>query len=164
MDEDRSTPVGNEAGPRVPLGLMPPTYLLVAIGLMVVLHLFLPVGRLIRWPWNLVGALPIAAGLVLAMVADQQFKRRGTTVKPFQASSALVTDGAFRISRHPMYLGMVLLLLGIALCLGSLTPLAIPFVFACFIDVFFIRGEEQQMAEQFGETYREYESRVRRWL
>jgi len=143
---------------------MPPTYLLIALVLMAALHWLVPAVDLIPWPWGLSGSLLVAAGLVLAVVADRQFKRHDTTVKPFQASSDLVTEGAFRWSRHPMYLGMVLAALGIALCLGSLTALAVPFVFAWFLDVVFIRPEEQHMAEQFGGAYAEYQARVRRWL
>ena len=67
------------------MGLMPPTYLLIAVILVAVLHWLLPVVRLSPWPWGLSGSLLTAAGLVLAVVADQQFKRRGTTVEPFQA-------------------------------------------------------------------------------
>jgi protein-S-isoprenylcysteine O-methyltransferase Ste14 len=164
MDEYRSLPEPSAVKWRPPLGLMPPTYLLVAIILTVVLHVMLPVVHLIPWPWNLSGVILIAGGIVLAVVADQQFKRRATTVKPFQASSALVTDGAFRLSRHPMYLGMALAVLGIAVCLGSLSPLAVPPAFAFLLDVLFVGPEERHMAEQFDEAYEQYRSRVRRWL
>ena len=63
-----------------------------------------------------------------------------------------------------MYLGMVLILLGDAVVLGSLTPFAVPPAFAWLFSVRFIRLEEQRLAQLFGEQYREYQSRVRRWL
>lgn len=62
-----------------------------------------------------------------------------------------------------MYLGMVLILLGDAMVLGSLTPFAVPPAFAWLLSARFIRLEEQRLAQLFGEQYREYQSRVRRW-
>jgi protein-S-isoprenylcysteine O-methyltransferase Ste14 len=88
----------------------------------------------------------------------------GTTVKPLGKSTALVTSGPFRISRHPMYVGFVLVLLGAAMMLGTLTPFIIGAAFAIFIDVVFVRFEERKMEHQFGEAWREYKRRVRRWL
>ena len=104
---------------------MPPTYLLASIVAMVALHFLLPGMKLISFPWRLLGIVPFVVGVALNLLADGAFKRRRTTVKPFEESSALVTEGVFRITRNPMYLGFVLILLGIALGLGSLVPFAV---------------------------------------
>jgi len=147
-----------------PLGLLPPTWFLLSIGLMALLWWLAPAMVHVAWPWTACGALPIAVGVGLAVVADQQFKRHGTTVMPFQESSALVTGGAFAFSRHPMYLGMAVALLGIAIALGVLTPFVVPVGFAVFVHVAFVRHEERDMAAQFGKEYLDYRKRVRCWL
>jgi len=144
--------------------VLPPTYLLVAILAMIGLYFLLPMGTLAPFPWNLAGVVPLLIGLVLAIIADRAFKEHKTTVKPFEPSSVLVTEGTFSFSRHPMYLGFVLLLLGIAVLLGALAPFVVVLVFAVLMDQVFIRVEERMMEEQFGDAWRAYKRRVRRWL
>ena len=144
--------------------LQPPTYLWISIGLMVVLHFLIPVKKLVPWPWNLLGILPLALGAVTNLLADQAFHKAGTTVKPFQESTFLITDGVFRISRNPMYLGFVLILIGIAILMGSISPILIILLFAILMDKIFIQVEEQMLAEKFAETWLDYRRQVRRWI
>ncbi len=143
---------------------MPPTYFLGAIILSVALHFLLPVRQLLAFPWRLVGLAPLVAGIVLNLLADQAFKTHDTTVKPFQKSSTLVTGGAFAISRNPMYLGMTLILLGIAAVLGSATPFVVVPVFTVLLDRIFIVQEEQMLEDTFGDQFRQYRERVHRWI
>jgi protein-S-isoprenylcysteine O-methyltransferase Ste14 len=144
--------------------VLPPTYLVAAIIVMVALHFVLPVKRILSFPWNLLGLLPLALGAALNIVADRDLRDAETTVKPFQESAALVTTGAYRISRHPMYLGFVLILLGLAILLGSLSPFIVVPVFAIVMNRVFIRIEEQMLAEKFGQAWLDYKARVRRWV
>jgi protein-S-isoprenylcysteine O-methyltransferase Ste14 len=144
--------------------VLPPTYLLVALILMVVLHFAFPVSRIIPRVWNLIGIIPILGGIALNLLADGSFKRVGTTVKPFQESSVLVTTGAYGISRHPMYLGYVLILVGVAVMLRSLTPFFVIPVFIVLMEVIFMRVEERMLADRFGEAWSSYKSTVRRWV
>ena len=106
----------------------------------------------------------MAIGFILNIWADNLFKKWETTVKPFQKSSKLVTKGPFSISRHPMYLGMVLGLLGLNILLGSISPFIVVFLFAAALERQFIRFEEKSMMEAFGEEYSLYKSNVRRWI
>ena len=93
-----------------------------------------------------------------------RFKKVGTTIKPFQESSFLLQRGMYRYSRNPIYLGMVVVLLGISIVLGSVTPFfLIPF-FVWLIQIRFIIKEEQMLENTFGEPYLQYKARVRRWL
>ena len=108
--------------------------------------------------------MPVLVGTVLNLWADRLFKEHGTTVKPFEPSSALVTWGVFRIGRNPMYLGMTLALLGVAVLLGSLTPLAVVVGLAILFDLIFILPGERMLGATFGEEFRAYRERVRRWL
>lgn len=98
------------------------------------------------------------------LVADAAFKRYRTTAKPFEESTTPVTDGVFRISRHSMYLGMALILLGIAIVMGSLTPLIVIAAFATATAMVFVRAEEAMLEEKFGEVWLRYKIKVRRWL
>ena len=144
--------------------ILPPTYLLIAMLIVILLHFVLPIGALLRIPWNLLGLIPLAVGVWLNLVADRAFKTRTTTVKPFEPSTALITDGAFAVSRHPMYLGFVLILIGLGMLLGSISPYIVVIVFAILMEAVFIDREEQMMAEQFGEDWQHYKARVRRWI
>ena len=121
-------PQGGRKGP------LPPGYFAAALVAMVVLALLAPVTRVIPFPWNLAGVVPIILGGVLNVLADKQFKAVGTTVKPFESSSVMVTEGVFRFSRNPMYLGMVSVLVGAAILLRELTPWMVVPLFAAAIQ------------------------------
>ena len=144
--------------------LSPLAYLLIAILLTVALHLLLPFRELIPFPWRLVGLLPILLGIILNVLADRSLKRHETTVKPFAVSRTLVTEGVYRVTRHPMYLGMVLIIAGIAALLGSLAAWLILPLLAVLLDARFVRIEESMLAETFGEAYRRYRQQARRWI
>jgi protein-S-isoprenylcysteine O-methyltransferase Ste14 len=131
---------------------------------MVALHVVLPIKRFLFFPYSLVGVLPIAAGVGVILWAGYLFHRCGTTVLPFGKASALVTAGPYRFTRNPMYLGMVSGLAGVVLLLGSVTPALVVPAFALLVQKLFIEPEERQLEEAFGEEYRRYEQRVRRWL
>ncbi len=102
--------------------VLPPVYFLVALILMLCLHLLFPGPRLIDSPLCYSGALLVAAGIALVLWAAGLFRRADTTIKPFQEATTLVVSGPFRLTRHPMYAGMVGVLLGIGLFLGSASP------------------------------------------
>jgi protein-S-isoprenylcysteine O-methyltransferase Ste14 len=127
-------------------------------------HLFFPVLPLIQDLWRALGILPIGVGVAVMLLADRQFKEAETTVQPFDPPSTLVTGGTFRFSRNPMYLGMVLVLAGMALALGTLTPFLVPPVLAWVFTRRFIIPEEAAMERAFGREYEDYRRRVRRWL
>ncbi len=124
---------------------------------------FLPL-RIVPAPWSYLGTLPVAAGAVLNLWADGIFKRRGTTIKPGGKPTVLVTDGPFGFSRHPIYLGMTLILLGAALLTRCVAALATPLAFVWAMDDRFIPLEEANMRKAFGREYAEYAARVRKWL
>ncbi len=143
---------------------MPPTLLAVSIAAMVALHFLLPVLRVIPWPWNLLGVLPVAFGIVWNIRAEQLFKRHQTTVKPHLQPTTLVETGPFRLSRNPMYVGMAAIAVGVAGLCGSLTPMFVPIAFIAVVAVVFIPMEERAMQQAFGDAWARYRTRVRRWL
>jgi protein-S-isoprenylcysteine O-methyltransferase Ste14 len=144
--------------------IMPTTYLLIALILILLLHFTYPIAHIIKGPWNLIGLIPLVLGIILNLVADRSLKQHHTTVKPFQESNALIVDGAYGISRHPMYLGFVLILIGVSLLVGSISPYIIVLLFAVLVEVVFIRGEEEMLEARFQEAWVQYRSKVRKWI
>lgn len=142
----------------------PPFYFVAAIVMMAVLHEFLPIDIIINYPWVITGLFFLLVGGILNIVADQTFKQHKTTVKPKGKTEKLVTKGIYKKRRHPMYLGLTLMLLGFALLLGTLTPLIVVVAFAIFMDVVYIRFEEKKLESTFGEEWSEYHKRTRRWI
>ena len=144
--------------------MLPPVYLFLSIVIMIILHFVFPLMRIIVFPLNLIGTLPFGLGIVINLTADTTFKKYNTTVKPFEKPTTLVTSGVFRFSRHPMYLGFVLVLAGIAILMGSLTPFLVIIAFAILIDTIFIRAEEEMLEQTFGDAWLKYKGKVRRWI
>lgn len=144
--------------------IMPTTWLMIALIAVIVLHITLPVMTLISWPWNMFGIVPLAFGIIINLMADQSFKKAGTTVKPFQESSSLVAHGVFLISRNPMYLGFLCITAGTAVLLGSILPFAISIALAVLLYKKYITVEERMLAEKFGQSWEEYRKKVGRWL
>jgi protein-S-isoprenylcysteine O-methyltransferase Ste14 len=144
--------------------VLPPVYFLVALLVMVGLNVAVPVLIIIPAPYTYGGIPLIAAGIGLVAAGARLFARAGTTIKPFEDSSALVTDGLYRFSRNPMYVGLVTALLGAAVLLGSLTPFLVIPVFIVIIRMRFISAEEAALVAKFGPRYEAYRRRVRRWL
>ena len=112
------------------------------------------------------GIAVAAAGLAVMLAGVISFRLARTTVNPLrpETATALVVTGIYRRTRNPMYLGMLLVLLGWAIFLA--TPLGLLGVaaFALYIGRFQILPEERALNALFGSVYAEYASRVRRWL
>jgi protein-S-isoprenylcysteine O-methyltransferase Ste14 len=144
--------------------LMPTSWLLIALVAMAALRFVFPIAKVIPGPWGLAGIVLLAMGVAMNLAADRAFHKAGTTVKPFEESSALLTNGAFRLTRNPMYLGFVLILAGVAALLGSLTPWLVVPAFAIVIDRMYITVEERMLAAKFGPAWQEYSRKTRRWL
>ncbi|WP_413479171.1 methyltransferase family protein [Vibrio hibernica] len=108
----------------------------------------------------------LTAGLVIPLAGVLSFKRHGTTPDPRvpEQSSALVTSGIYRCSRNPMYLGFVLFLLAQAVFLNSLWLLFLIALFVAYLQRFQILPEERAMQQLFGDSYRLYCQKVRRWI
>ena len=143
---------------------LPPTYFIIYLLLVIGLHFILPIMQLIYFPYKYSGILLMGIGIWLNLWADGLFKRKDTTVKPLEKSSALILEGPFRFSRHPMYLGMVVGLLGVAIILGSLIAFLVPIAFFITMHIVFIRCEEKALEQVFGQEYLDYKKRVRCWL
>lgn len=112
-------------------------------------------------------ALALAAlGLGVALAGVAAFRRQGTTVNPLDpnASSSIVTSGVYRFSRNPMYLGFLLVLAGWAAYLSNAGAAALLAAFVAYMNAFQIKPEERALLAKFGSEFRQYMSRVRRWI
>lgn len=144
--------------------LLPPTYFYTFIVISIVLHFISPLRQVVFSPWFYLGFLPIIFGIFLNIWADKLFKQHKTTENPFKPPSSLVISGPFKISRHPMYLGMFFVLLGIAIILGSIISFTFPITFVILMEMMFIPFEEEQMEKNFKKEYTSYKKKVRRWV
>jgi protein-S-isoprenylcysteine O-methyltransferase Ste14 len=110
------------------------------------------------------GWLLVGVGLFLSGWTLFTFLRRRTTVNPYKAASELVTDGPFRYSRNPIYLGDWFILGGVALLLRTWWPLLFAPLIWTMLRYGVIRHEEAHLESKFGDAYRDYKTRVNRWL
>lgn len=105
-------------------------------------------------------------GVVIAIIGVASFRRVKTTVNPLQpsAASTLVIAGIYKLTRNPMYLGMLLVLLGWAVFLGNVLVLIFPVAYIPLMNCLQIIPEEQALTAKFGSSFTKYQSQVRRWL
>ncbi|MFN4059656.1 MAG: methyltransferase family protein [Paracoccus hibiscisoli] len=140
---------------------LPPVWLAGFAGVAWLTGQVLPPLALPAWPgWVLVGA-----GLLLAAWAALTMARARTTVDPHGQPAALVTHGPFALSRNPIYLADLLILLGLCL-MWNAWPAALPlaWAFARVIATRFIAPEERRLVALFPAEYPAYAARTRRWI
>ncbi len=114
----------------------------------------------LRW-----GGVPVGLlGLGMAVWGSRRFAAAGTNIQTFGEPDLLVSDGLFRWSRNPMYLGFGVALAGLAVGLGSIAGFAAPVAFVLVADRWYIPFEEQQMSQTFNQQYDDYAASVRRWF
>ncbi len=144
--------------------VVPPVWFLLHAAAMVGAHFVLPGPTLVAAPWRYAGVALILAGVAVTAVAASGFFRHGTTVRPFEESTVLVTDGLHRFSRNPMYAGMAVALAGVAVVLGTSTPWFFVPVFVVLLTRLVVEPEEAVLERRFGDAYADYKRRVRRWI
>jgi protein-S-isoprenylcysteine O-methyltransferase Ste14 len=117
--------------------------------------------------WRLVSLIVlVAGGAVIALAGVWSFRKARTTVNPWRphASSALVISGIYTRTRNPMYLGLLLALLGWGLYLANPFSLLVAVAFVPYMNRFQIRPEERALKQAYGDDFSQYCRRVRRWL
>ena len=109
------------------------------------------------------GAL-ILLGLGLNVYCAWQFKKAQTCIKPWRATSSIITNGPYRYSRNPIYLGFAIAAAGIALAFNTWWMLLSALAFVLIANKFVIEREEKYLEGKFGESYSNYRQKTRRWL
>ncbi len=135
------------------------------------LLLGLALDRILPWSVRLTdigryggGGLLIVAALIYLLAASGRFRKAGTDVKPWKSTSTIVAEGVYALTRNPMYLGMALLYTGLGLLFSSLGVILLLPVLLVIIQTQVIAREERYLEGKFGDEYRNYKARVRRWL
>ena len=144
--------------------LVPPILFLLCVALMGLLRWLWPIRMLSPFPYNLLGLVPLLLGLGVGIAGALTFRRAKTNIRPFKEADKLVTEGPFRYTRNPMYLGLSLVLAGIWLLLGALSPLLGMLIFVVTADRWYIAFEEHMLQRKFGPAFDAYRAKVRRWI
>ncbi len=143
---------------------LPPLMYGTALGLGLVIHFVFPVQFLPQQGRLWFGALLPLLAVPIVVSAVRTLARAKTPVDVHKPTAAIVTDGAFRYSRNPMYLSLTLLYLGIASLINSLWVLLLVVPLLVVIQRGVVEREERYLERKFGEEYRHYRTRVRRWI
>jgi protein-S-isoprenylcysteine O-methyltransferase Ste14 len=118
---------------------------------------------LLGFPFTLIGLAPLIVGLFINLQATRTLQNR-TAFDSSENPRTLVTEGFFQYSRNPMYLGAVIIGLGLATLLGSLASFIIIAVFFLLLQFLYIPTEEAHLKTAFGKEYLDYMKRVRKWI
>jgi len=116
------------------------------------------------WARFTLGPLLFLLGLALVLTVVRHFRRAGTSIRTEKPTTALVTDGPFRYSRNPAYVALTLAYLAITLAVDSLWVLVLLLPVLAVMRWGVIAREERYLEAKFGDGYRDYKARVRRWL
>jgi protein-S-isoprenylcysteine O-methyltransferase Ste14 len=129
-----------------------------------ILHWLRPVAVLPALVARLVGIVVLVASGLLVRSAEAAMRRAGTDPRPDHPSLAIVADGPFRFTRNPMYVGTTGLYLAVSLLVNALWPLVLLLPMLAVLHWGVVRREERYLEGKFGEPYRLYRLRVRRWV
>jgi protein-S-isoprenylcysteine O-methyltransferase Ste14 len=144
--------------------LVPPVLVSIIAIVMAAARSVLPGPVIVPEPYNWVGLALFLGGFTLCAIGARHFNKVGTNIPTFNEPTILVTDGLFKWSRNPIYLGFTLFLLGLAVMLGTLVPFLGPIAFAVISDRWYIAFEERELQRKFGERYEAYRRTTRRWI
>jgi protein-S-isoprenylcysteine O-methyltransferase Ste14 len=144
--------------------VFPPLLFGVTLALGLLLHFIYPVNLLPVLLARVVGTLILIASVWLALSAKIAMSRAGTNVRPDRPTTAIVADGPFRFTRNPLYVAGTGIYVSITLLIDALWPLVLLVPLLVVLAKGVIAREERYLEGKFGETYRKYKSRVRRWL
>jgi protein-S-isoprenylcysteine O-methyltransferase Ste14 len=161
--DQRQDPRMSRFGFRKPR-IFPPVWLLLCLLAIFALQRWLPLLQLYPSLPAWFGWLLAVPGFIMIFIALGGFRKANTGAIPFSESTALVTDGIYRYTRNPMYLGMALILAAVAIRMGSVAAW-LPVVFFVFIiNRQFVRNEEIFLTAIYGDAFRDYCRKVRRWV
>lgn len=157
---------GDEFMQALELKIPPPVVVLLLAGLMWGLASISPSLDLTA-PARVFAALMFAlTGVGFSLAGVVSFRRARTTINPMkpETTSALVSSGVYRLTRNPMYVGMLFVLIGWGVLLASVWIVPGALAFILYMNRFQIAPEERVLSAMFGVTFDDYKARVRRWL
>jgi protein-S-isoprenylcysteine O-methyltransferase Ste14 len=145
---------------------LPPLIFLGFLAAAAVLEAVVPLPPLTAhaFPRYLAGAALAAGGFVMIAMGTRRFLAAGTNIPPTLPTTALVVDGVYRRTRNPLYLGTALVYLGLGVAAGSLWAIGLVVPLMWVINVGVVARKERYLERKFGDAYRAYKARVRRWI
>jgi protein-S-isoprenylcysteine O-methyltransferase Ste14 len=146
------------------VAIPPPLLYAIPLAVGLLLHRARPIVLMPRGAAVPLGLLLVALGLGLVGLAMASFLRARTSPIPVKPTTAIVETGPYRFTRNPMYVGLAALYLGVTLWVDSLWPVLFLPVALFAVQRFVIAREELYLEAKFGDQYRGYKARVRRWL
>jgi protein-S-isoprenylcysteine O-methyltransferase Ste14 len=144
--------------------VFPPVLFVATLVAGLILHWLRPVAVLPALVARLVGIVVLVASGLLVRSAEAAMRRAGTDPRPDHPSLAIVTDGPFRFTRNPMYVGTTGLYVAVGLLVNALWPLVLVLPMLAVLHWGVVRREERYLEGKFGEPYRLYRLRVHRWV
>lgn len=142
----------------------PPILTLIFIAIAYVANWSVPIPFAVSSILRLIGFALVAVGFLFGVVAFLAFRKVRTTLDPHGKVSAIVTDGIYRFTRNPIYLGFLLMLIGFPLNSGSYWGILLAPIFVMSMNSLVIEKEEAYLEKKFKDVYTSYKSHVRRWL
>lgn len=145
--------------------LVPPVMLALCLGGMIAANFYGLAGRVwLAAPLTGLGYPLVAIGVSLPVWGAMIFRRHQTNLTPYKDPGRLVTGGPFRFSRNPMYLGMLLVLIGAAVIYATVMSLFFAAIYFAVANWWYIPFEEHRMAAVFGDAFHAYRAETRRWV
>lgn len=139
----------------------------IAMALLIVafaLHGLLLIWEPFKFSSPMLGIMVSTLGFVIMMWGWWLFQQYKVAICPTAYTDKLIFDGPYRFTRNPMYVGMVAILLGVGIFVGTLPFFLAVAIYFIILNRVFIPFEEQKLEGTFGAEYLEYKTRVRRWL
>ena len=146
------------------LDYRPPRIAMALILLAAAIHFLVPLPLIHLFSSVLVAISVGIAGFAVMMWAWWQFQKHKVAICPTDETDYLITDGVYRITRNPMYLGMIMMLFAIAAFVGTLPFYVAAIAYFIIINWAFCPYEEDKLAGAFRQNYAAYRSQVRRWI
>ena len=148
--------------------MFPPFIVLIALAAAVALEWVIGLHFLPPMAWSgwqlFVGLVLVLAAVALAGWAVRTFSSVGTNVSPHEPALHLAISGPYRFTRNPMYVGFVLLMIGVSLIFSLEWGIILAPVLALILHYGVVLREERYLTEKFGQPYRDFLGRTRRWL
>ena len=144
--------------------IFPPLLFVISLACGAIAYLVYPF-RVGLGPWlRGSGGVLVLAAIAFALWGQRTMRAAGTNIHPSLPATAVVSDGPFAFTRNPLYVSLLAMFAGIGVAAASLTFLAVLVPFALVLHFGVVHREERYLEAKFGDAYRDYKSRVRRWI
>lgn len=144
--------------------IFPPMLFAISFVVGLIAHFFSYDHWALAWPFRLLGLGIVVGGISIAIWGQNVMRAAGTNVRPDMPAIVIVSDGPFAFTRNPLYLSVIFIFIGAGLLLASPVFLAVIVPMALVVNFGVVVREERYLEAKFGDAYRAYKARVRRWI